>query len=98
MTTIKDLKSFEDGSSVSKILCEYFDCDESSIIDYMFNDGIASSLCWCEENHIELDDLLDIVETSLHSKADFKLTDSYNSVLLLNKSISLPMNWFIQCD
>lgn len=98
MTTIKDLNSFEDDASVSEILCEYFNCDESSIIDYMFNEGIATSLCWCDSNNIELDELLDAIEVSLHSKSNFKLIDSYNSILRLNERIVLPINWFIQCE
>lgn len=105
------LKSYEHNASTSDILSSYLMCKPELIIQTLVGDvqDTANSLLeyWAEINNTEPFNVLDTIEFSLRSVADFTFISTSpadtggfsgptaNTVLRLTNDIIIPLEWML---
>lgn len=108
---INTLKSYELNTSVSDILSSYLMCKPELIIQTLVGDvqDTANDLLeyWAEINNTEPFNVLDTIEFSLRSAADFTFISTSpadtggfpcktaNTVLRLTNDIVIPLEWML---
>lgn len=108
---INTLKSYELNTSVSDILSSYLMCNPELIIQTLVGDvqDTANGLLeyWAEINNTEPFNVLDTIEFSLRSVADFTFISTSpadtggfsgptaNTVLRLTNDIIIPLEWML---
>lgn len=108
---INTLKSYELNTSVSDILSSYLMCKPELIIQTLVGDvqDTADGLLeyWAEINNTEPFNVLDTIEFSLRSVADFTFISTSpadtggfsgptaNTVLRLTNDIIIPLEWML---
>ena len=108
---INTLKSYEHNASVSDILSSYLMCKPELIIQTLVGDvqDTANGLLeyWAEINNTEPFNVLDKIEFSLRSVADFTFISTSpadtggfpcktaNTVLRLTNDIIIPLEWML---
>lgn len=108
---INTLKSYELNTSVSDILSSYLMCKPELIIQTLVGDvqDTANGLLeyWAEINNTEPFNVLDTIEFSLRSVADFTFISTSpadtggfsgptaNTVLRLTNDIIIPLEWML---
>lgn len=108
---INTLKSYEHNASVSDILSSYLMCNHELIIQTLVGDvqDTTNGLLeyWAEINNTEPFNVLDTIEFSLRSVADFTFISTSpadtggfsgptaNTVLRLTNDIIIPLEWML---
>lgn len=105
---VEDIKSFEQSTLVQEILSLYIGCKADKIMQCLVGDDKNSSYglldYWAELNRVEPVSVLDAIEYSLKSIADFSfISTSFNNVhrtantvLKLCNDIIIPLEWVIK--
>lgn len=108
---VNTIKSYEHNASVSEILSSYLMCKPELIIQTLVGDvqDTANGLLeyWAEINNTEPFNVLDTIEFSLRSVADFTFISTSpadtggfsgptaNTVLRLTNDIIIPLEWML---
>lgn len=106
-SNIEKIKSFESHTLVSDILSAYIRCTPTDIINCLVDNisGDAPGLLdyWAEINSVDQATILDAIEYSLKSIANFKFiststiynSQTANTILRLSNDIIIPLEWVL---
>ena len=91
MSILDRILSFEEPTSLSRILSEYLTVDQDFIMSYLTEYDTHSVKTWADSNMMSIADMLDVIQRNLDSKTKFiiKCNDYMKDRLLINSKLIL---------
>lgn len=91
MSLLDRILSFEEPTSLSRILSDYLVVDQDFIMSYLTEYGSDSVSVWADHNMMSIADMLDVIQRNLDSnvKLIVRHSDYMKDRLLINSKVIL---------
>ncbi len=91
MSLLDRILSFEEPTSLSRILSDYLAVDQYFIMSYLTEHGSDSVRAWADNNMMSIADMLDVIQRNLDSsvKLIVRRSDYAKDRLLINSKVIL---------